>query len=118
MCEIKVTPISRGNTNAAKLLVGLQEEDLEDIQRQVHHIVLLAGSLVTCSLEERLIMHDPNVPIYSDGLARLKKVLNSADYLSGTPLEAAYTWVLSCHSALKGGLSFANKEFRFNLNIH
>jgi hypothetical protein len=115
LCKVALDRNINVNTNASKLLVGLPEKGLEDFERQVNHLVLV-GSYFTSSLNELLTMSDPNVPVYSDGLIRFRRVLKGDDCLSDTPLEAAYTWVLSSCSALTGNLTFAHKAFKFSAN--
>jgi hypothetical protein len=102
-----------------KLLLGVYEATVDDaIQRQIHEM-LVVGKLVTSSLENLLTISDPGVPIYSVGRNILRKVLSSAytiNFNSQTPLEAAYSWYLSCYSAMRGEQSLGPNDFEIKCN--
>ena len=110
LCAIKL-PEPFSNLNAAKMLVGVKESDMESIERQVSDIVLI-DDRVSCSLNCLLTMSDPMYYAYNAGRIRLFQVLMRDDYLSQTPLEAAYSWSICCTSAVVGQLEFLNKSFK------
>ena len=111
----KFPKYERPNPNAARLLVGIADVDSDTIERQVYNVVVV-GNIISCSLPELIGMCDPNVTVHYHGRNRFVKTLLSPDYLSGTPLEAAYSWTLSCASALKNGLDFNNTRFAIKCN--
>lgn len=103
------------NSNAVKLLLGVEETKLELIERQVPDTIVLDDNHVSSRLEKLLLLSDPKYDVYKTGRDRFMKILHSdnvTDYLSGTPLEVAYCWSLSCHAAFYGYVTLG-KEFRF-----
>ena len=60
-------------------------------------------------------MSDPNSGVYSTGRDRFSKTLlgNDRALLSSTPLEGAYTWVLSTRAKMEGILHLG-REFRIS----
>ena len=101
----------RKSPNAARLLVGIADEDFDAIERQVYDVTIVCNN-ITCRLPELIGMTDPNVAVHHDGMTRFVQTLMSPDYLSSIPLEAAYSWTLSCASALQGVLRFNRIPFR------
>ena len=90
--------------NATKLLLGVEERIEADWHRQVADLVVI-DDIVTASLERLLTINDPDVRVYNTGRALFRKtVASSHDLLSQTPLEAAFTWALSCRAAVEGKL--------------
>ena len=86
------------NPNTARLMVGIEEEEFESIERQVNDIVVI-DNRITSSLRTLLDANDPNFPVYSAGQTLFLNLLQETDFLSSTPLEAAYCWSLSCISS-------------------
>ena len=101
--------------DAIKLLIGVREDDIESIERQVSNIVVV-GDKLTSSLERLLCIRDPHYKIYAIGRQKFFVILNEDDYMSNTPLEAAYCWSLSCMPAVNGELRFINKIFCIKCN--
>ena len=109
ICDVKAT---EENKNAARLLLGIPEKNIEPIERQVSNIFIVDGS-VSCSLMHLLTMEDPEYKVYSVGRRRFMHMLTAQDYLSHTPLESAYNWSLSCLSAVKESLTFLNDSTEY-----
>ena len=110
LCVVEVGD-SDENDNATRLLLGMNEEDLEKVERHVSNLTIANGNRVTCTLMALLGMDDPNLPLYRVGAGRVLKLLRSHDYLSQTPLEAIYSWILSCRSAVRGTMNFNDQSF-------
>mmetsp|Transcript_25691 Transcript_25691/g.102478 ORF Transcript_25691/g.102478 Transcript_25691/m.102478 type:complete len:471 (+) Transcript_25691:621-2033(+) len=101
------------NPNAARLLLGVPDNKQNDVfTRQVADLVIAnngKSDVVTASLMTLLYWKDPTCLVYGTGRDRLRVALmyeNVTDYLSATPLEAAYAWTLSCFSARDGEIKF------------
>ena len=77
---------------------------------------MVGHGLLTTSLETLLSMRDPNFEVYNEGRIKFKSMLSQDDFLSSTPLEAAYTWTLSTTSAIEGVLAFHECEFTITCN--
>jgi hypothetical protein len=114
LCPFHILKKHCYDENALKLLIGIQETELErEVERQIQTLFVV-GNLVTSSLEHLLSCADPKYPIYSLGRNRLRTVLTSPktiEFNSQTPLEAAYTWVLSCLSAVGGVLDIGPESW-------
>ena len=99
--------------------MGVDETDFDfKLERQVQDIVVV-GSLVTTSLERLITSDVPRFSIYGLGRDRLEMILRSPktiDFMSQTPLEAAYGWLLSCRSAKIGGLTIGFKTWQIKCN--
>jgi hypothetical protein len=101
LCEYIQTKASVTNPNAAALLVGISEEEYGSY-RQISGPIVVSGNLLSTSLTYLLLLMDPNISVFNEGNVFFS-VLRAKDYLSATPLEAAYIWSLSSKSALQGG---------------
>ena len=106
-------PTKFENPYAAQLLVGMTEEELMSLDRQVWDIVRTRNGW-SSHLRSLLTMYDPKYKVYSEGRDLLKMFLNSDD-LPNTLLEAAYIWSLSCSSALLGKLRFEQSFQSFEI---
>lgn len=108
-CAVAVKKV---DDNAALLLMGIADSERE-FYRQLpqQELLLVSGGLLTTSLECLLARSDPNVVVYNSGRSIFSNVLMAEDYLSSTPLEAAYIWTLSTKSALEGSLQFYKSCF-------
>ena len=110
LCQVSVSGSTINQENAAGLLMGIPEVELgEAIERQVSNIIIIDDDgecNVSCKLKCLLIIKDPKYRVYRDGRDRLMSMLNSPDFLSQTQLEVAYSWTLSCQSAVGGELKF------------
>jgi len=67
--------------------------------------------MLSTSLSNLLSWTDPKISVFNEGNALFSLMLTDEDYLSATPLEAAYIWSLSSKSALGGGLKFPHSYF-------
>jgi len=83
---------------------------VESFEGRVDDLIVInydSRRLMTSSLTKLLAMVDLKFTVYAKGRSQLIKVLTSSpDMLSGTPLEASFSWVLSCQSAVDGFLQF------------
>ena len=102
-CNISLNSSERYDPNAVKLLLGLPEDEVQSLQRQVPRLVFV-GKHVTASLEYLLTIDDPKYTVYLQGQDRFRRLLSEDDYLLQAPLEAAYNWSFSCKSAMRGVL--------------
>lgn len=96
------------------MLLGIPENYIEVIEQEVIVRSLIhTNGIVSCSLEWLLTSFDPDRPVYSAGADRLRSVLGEepTDYLSNTPLEAAFQWCLSCYSSVYKKLDFLSVNF-------
>ena len=125
------------NENAAKLLLGADDVDDEWI-RQVNDLVVVGDNRISASLESLLAMtppcEDTNFELFGQGQRLFVEVLRSGDdavrnlmrmpegsrateadvdWLSGTPLEAAYVWALSTRASVHGNLEFGKMQCEF-----
>ena len=125
-CNLVALPvlIESDNENALTLLLGV--EDTNDIVRKGQNLVLFKlGSFtrLTADMLTLLASDDPKHPIYSAGRDRLADVLSDPinvehSFLSSTPLEASYAWVLSCLSAKNGCLDFGKASEVFDIRCN
>ena len=93
---------------AAELLLGLPDPNNDD--RQFDSVVSLPLGDITVSIEKLMKLLDPKVKVYRTGASLFEKTLKNPDLLSGTPLEAAYFWTLSCRSFLGEEIKFGNES--------
>ncbi|KAL3907264.1 MAG: hypothetical protein SGILL_008942 [Bacillariaceae sp.] len=108
---------SNSTEDAVTMLCGVPEEKwgLDTVQRQATDILLTPNGYVTSQLNTLFSMDDPTSDVYSTGRDRFSKTLCGEDrvLLSSTPLEGAYTWVLSTRAGMDGtvylGRRFKNK---------
>ena len=110
-CKISINYERDPDPNAVELLLGMTEDKLQTLHRQVPRLAYMAKT-VTASLEYLLTTDDPEYDVYSQGQERFRALLSKDDYLSQAPLEAAYHWSLSCTSAMHGNL-----ELRDDLGV-
>ena len=110
LCTIRMEHEPKEDPNAIKLLLGVEDAEVEDIERQIRDPIVLESEKMTSSLQCLLNMSDPNYEVYSKGCDHFATMLLSDDYLSNTPLEAAYHWSLSCRSAVTGQLGLRMKN--------
>ena len=109
-CNIPLNSSKKYDPNAVKLLLGLPEDEVQWLQRQVPRLVFV-DKHVTASLEYLLTINDPKYFVYLQGQERFRELLSTKDdYLSQAPLEAAYNWSLSCMSAMQGALMLWDME--------
>ena len=113
LCEVYLKCPCDVDNNAVMLILGVREEMMEKFERQVSNIVVI-NNLFTSSLQHLLTINDTNFGVYIYGRVRMVRCLEQHfDYLSQTPLEAAYNWSLSCSSALNKELLFLCHEDSF-----
>ena len=110
LCTIRMASHPTKDPNAIKLLLGVEDEEVKNLERQIQDLVVLESENVTSSLQRLLNMYDPNYKVYSKGRDHFATMLTSDDYLSNTPLEAAYYWSLSCRSAVSEQLVLRMKN--------
>lgn len=116
VCKFKIVHRAEiPNKYAAHLLVGIADTNIGTIEQQVNNVVVV-GEKISCSLLELLEMNDPNVTVYNSGQDRFVQMLSSTDFLADAPLEAAYSWTLSCKSALSGCLVFNDRRYSITCN--
>jgi hypothetical protein len=102
--------------NAAKLLLGMGEAELDILERQVSDLVLLDRAQFSVSLQRLLTMSDPTCMLYSAGRTLLQIAMAELDdLLAHTPLEASYAWALSCASPVGGELQFMPRGLSFSI---
>ncbi len=112
LCEFKSSINSEADPNAAALLLGIPEsERFNDKYRQMVDLQVVGNDLLTTSLDKLLVNSDPNVKVFNAGQRIFYSMLTWDDYLSSTPLVAAYIWTLSTRSAIVGCLGFYENEF-------
>ena len=115
--EPKFDMTTRRTKNATRLLLGVPEDEVDTFEGRIADLIVVSYDsrrLVTSSLTKLLTMIDPNCTVYMYGRSQLLKVLTSSpDMLSGTPLEACFSWVLSCQSAVN--LQFTNDSAVFKI---
>ena len=101
---------------AVRLMAGIADEDLPKLDFKLPSVTI-ANDRITGTLESLLRCVDHEHQIYFEGQQRFILSLDEADtddMLSATPLEAAFTWSLSCIASANGYLRFSNK-FTFAL---
>jgi hypothetical protein len=69
------------------------------------------NDLLSTSLDKLLLNCDPNVKVFNAEQRIFYSMLTWDDYLSSTPLKAAYIWTLSTRSAIVGRLNFYEDVF-------
>ena len=120
--EPKFDMTTRRTKNATRLLLGVPEDEVDTFEGRIADLIVVSYDsrrLVTSSLTKLLTMIDPNCTVYMYGRSQLLKVLTSSpDMLSGTPLEACFSWVLSCQSAVNGFLQFTNDSAVFTIQCN
>ena len=109
LCSIKIKNPKK-DPNAIKLLLGVEDKEVEKLERQVEDLLCLENEHLTSSLEHLLNVLDSNYEIYDKGRIHFANVLRLNDYLSNTPLEAMYCWSLSCRSAVSRELVFTTEN--------
>ena len=102
MCRNNDTPESCNNNTFDDSISGL----------------MIVDERVICSLRQLLEWKESNIQIYADERDHFRNALRengvtktSSDLLSSAPLEAAYVWTLSCHSAPKGSLRINEERY-------
>jgi len=106
--ESRVTKTS--NDDAVAVLLGIDDAALADPGMiQISDTFSLTEGLITFNISKLLNIFDPNIQVYDTGRNLFQSSLEAPDLFSGTPLEAAYYWTLSCRSAL-------NKKLFFTVN--
>ena len=117
LCQFQTSINFVADPNAAALLLGIPEtERFNDMYRQLPDLQLVSYGLFTTSLVSLLARRDPNIEVYNKGLIKFRSMLVSDDYLSSTPLEAAYIWTLATRSAVVGLLEFYECLFTIQCN--
>jgi len=96
------------NVLAPELLLGIREVEIDDLNAAVPNIILIHRNRISSSLQTLFTMSSSECPVYEAGQELLYSVLSSttADYLSNTPLEAAFAWTLSVRSSVYGKIQF------------
>ena len=98
--------------HAALLLRGMSDDQLKKAGRGLTHLIVLPNGRISTTLLRLLTFQDEDSElraIYAQGQQRFRRaILNSADTLSGQPLEEAYLWTLSCQSVSVGKLVFTD----------
>eukprot|EP00038_Savillea_parva_P005186 m.149634 g.149634 ORF g.149634 m.149634 type:complete len:654 (+) comp11672_c0_seq2:1188-3149(+) len=104
------------NDHAAKLLLGMVDEEADQIGRNLTNLILLPNEMVSSTIPYLVSTTDPNVDVYNNGADRFLSVLreqgNDTKLLYSAPLEEAYLWTLSCRGALHGFIRFHRKTFK------
>ncbi len=112
LCKFKKSIDLGADPNAAALLLGIPEsERFNDKYRQMVDLQVVGDDLLSTSLDKLLVSRDPNIEVYNEGRIIFNSMLAWDDYLSSTPLEAAYIWTLATRSAIVGRLNFYEDEF-------
>jgi hypothetical protein len=114
---IKACPIdlsdgcSKPDPHAARLLIGMTDQEVYDIGHRLNNPVVLPNSKISSTISHLVSTADPKTPVFSIGAERFASVLDHHDLLISAPLEEAYLWVLACRAALNGRLSFNRSPF-------
>jgi hypothetical protein len=113
LCKFKKSiDLGADSNNAAALLLGIPEsERFNDKYRQMVDLQVVGNDLLSTSLDKLLVNCDPNVKVFNAGQRIFISMLAWDDYLSSTPLEAAYIWTLSTRSAIVGRLHIYEDMF-------
>ena len=91
LCKFRSSINREADPNAAALLLGIPEsERFNDKYRQMVDLQVVGDGLLTTSLDKLLVSRDPNIEVYNEGRIIFNSMLAWDDYLSSTPLEAAY----------------------------
>lgn len=101
---------------ATHLLLDGSSEDLLSKERVKGDICLvMCGYKWTASLEHLVVLQDTDEKldaIFSQCSTLMSDIIcRQPDFLSNTPLEIAYRWILSCNSAINRKLIFNNWSF-------
>jgi hypothetical protein len=114
---IKACPIdlfdgcSKPDPHAARMLIGMTDQEVYDIGRRLNNRVVLPNSKISSTISHLVSTDDPETPVFGIGAVRFASVLDHHDLLISAPLEEAYLWVLACRAALNGRLSFNRSPF-------
>jgi hypothetical protein len=113
LCDVSFAIAEVKDLDAIELLLSLDDERLEALtnKRQITNIVVLPNSYVSTTITNLLKIYDPGNPVFKTGQALFGRSLTATntDIMSGTPLETAYYWTLSCTSAAKGYIEFTSQ---------
>eukprot|EP00049_Salpingoeca_infusionum_P016815 m.349280 g.349280 ORF g.349280 m.349280 type:complete len:1174 (-) comp16150_c0_seq6:261-3782(-) len=112
-CVVDLSSTARVDPHARAMLLGVVDDD-SFFGKNMESIVTLPSGKLGYHFSEMFARGMPDDIVYAAGLKRMKHViLNSSNgWLESTPLEEAYTWVLSVDATTNGCLCFANtKEF-------
>ena len=103
------------NDHAAKLLLGMVDEEADQIGRNLTNLILLPNEMVSSTILYLVSTTDRTVPVYKQGAARFRRVLRAqrsdTKLLYSAPLEEAYLWALSCRCSLLDGIDFHDQPF-------
>ena len=117
LCRIPHTSNRKCDPNVAALLLGIPDNEIfSDVHRQLSDLQVVGNGLLTTSLENLLSRCDPEFEVYNEGRNKFVSILSNSDYLSNTPLEAAYVWVLATKAAKEKFLQFYERQFTFMCN--
>ena len=100
-------------------MVGVSDDGEDGFDFKASGLMVAKDGMVSGALESLLDIDDLEYPIFGQGRRCFARALNQVkrteDILSATPLEAAFTWSLSCLAALKGALVFSRNspDFEF-----
>jgi hypothetical protein len=118
LCDVSFDLAMVEDLDAIKLLLSLDDETLEALasKRQITNIVVLPNSYVSTSITNLLKIRDPRNPVFETGQELFWNSIaeTDTDIMSGTPLESAYYWTLSCTSAATGSIRF-NSAKKFTI---
>ena len=118
LCSVQVPSSDDVNPLAAKLLVGIDDDEKNGLNQQISDVVLLPNKRLSSIFERLLKMLDPKFRIYCHGAIKfassIKAKISTSDDLSSGPLEATYYWSLSSRAALYGELTFQDSVFDIN----
>jgi len=106
----KMESINMPHTDAIRLLCGMMDHYSDFIHQQLADVVSLPEGRITVSVPRLLEMRHPEIDVYATGRDLFDRLLSSSGFVSGSPLEAAYYWTLSCHSAISHSLNFEHLE--------
>ncbi|KAJ1437706.1 hypothetical protein B484DRAFT_428226 [Ochromonadaceae sp. CCMP2298] len=101
------------SANACQLLLGVADVDTKAWKRQESELVVLPNRRLSVSLQRLLKIYDEKVPVYRKGAEFFhdKAFCATGDFLSSTPLEAAYVWTLAVHLAKFKSIKFLFDSF-------
>ena len=110
--------------DAVDLLLGLKEEDLDDIDAKI------GSGLVAIPAESESMLHTASLralalhkyfheekcrdvakSVFMQGATRFRDHVTTKDVLASTPLECAYVWTIATQSARYGKLKFGQFSF-------
>ena len=113
ICRIPKSTLANKSEHATRLLLGMTDDQVEDVGRGLNHLVVCANETLSTPVLRLLSFTDTNRQlnsIYVKGRDRFKRLFKSTDLLCNHPLEEAYLWTLSCHSAFAEELTFGIYE--------